>query len=52
MTSNRDLTRAVESGSYKNESDERLRELVAGALDIGGRRWFVLWMRNAKTGEK
>ncbi len=36
MASNGDLTRAVESGSYKSESDDRLRELIAGALDIGG----------------
>lgn len=36
MISNGDLTRSVESGDYKRESSGRLRELLTGALNIGG----------------
>ena len=36
MASTDDLTRAVESGSYKTDSDARLHELMAAALDIHG----------------
>jgi hypothetical protein len=36
MASNGDLTRSVETGAYKKESDERLLELIEGSLDIHG----------------
>ena len=36
MASNGELLLAVESGSYRAESDDRLRELLAGALEIHG----------------